>query len=49
MLKSIDILHIITKLSEIDKLKMILLNSYQIKMFDYLPKPMIFEDPKAVP
>ena len=40
-----DILYIIKKLHEIDKLKMIFLNSAQIKVFDYLPMPTILEDP----
>lgn len=43
--KSIDILYIIKKLNEIDKLKMILLSKEQIKLFDYLPKPTIPIDP----
>lgn len=41
MEKSLDILYIIKKLHEIDKLKMILLTKSQIKLFDYLPKPTI--------
>ncbi|CAD8160955.1 unnamed protein product [Paramecium octaurelia] len=46
--KSLDILYIINKLHEIDKLKFILLNNAQIKMFDYLPKPFIGADPQDV-
>lgn len=43
--KQLDIIYIIKKLHEIDKLKMILLNPSQLKVFDYLPKPTIPEDP----
>ncbi|KAM3144229.1 hypothetical protein pb186bvf_003691 [Paramecium bursaria] len=39
--KSIDILYLIKKIQEIDKLKTILLTKDQIKLFDYLPKPTI--------
>ncbi|CAD8087976.1 unnamed protein product [Paramecium sonneborni] len=46
--KSLDILYIINKLHEIDKLKFILLNKAQIKMFDYLPKPFIGADPQDI-
>ncbi|KAM3140759.1 hypothetical protein pb186bvf_007164 [Paramecium bursaria] len=45
MEKSLDILYIIKKIQEIDKLKMILLDSSQIKLFDYLPKPLITLEP----
>ncbi|CAD8139497.1 unnamed protein product [Paramecium pentaurelia] len=38
---TLDITYIIKKLQEIDKLKLILLNSDQIKLFDYLPKPKL--------
>jgi len=31
-----DIVYIIKKLNEVDKLKMILLNEEQIKLFDYM-------------
>ncbi|CAD8075518.1 unnamed protein product [Paramecium sonneborni] len=48
ILKSLDILYIINKLHEIDKLKYILLNKAQIKMFDYLPKPFIGSDPEDI-
>ena len=37
----LDVLYIINKLLEVDKLKMLLLNSDQIKLFTYLPKPRI--------
>ncbi|KAM3144230.1 hypothetical protein pb186bvf_003692 [Paramecium bursaria] len=43
--KSLDILYLIKKLSEIDKLKMILLTQDQIQVFDYLPKPTIPMNP----
>ena len=46
MEKSFDILYIIKKLHEIDKLKMILLTKEQIKLFDYLPKPTISSNPE---
>ncbi|CAD8065141.1 unnamed protein product [Paramecium primaurelia] len=46
--KSLDILYIINKLHEVDKLKFILLNNAQIKMFDYLPKPFIGADPQDI-
>lgn len=36
-----DILNIIKKLNEIDKLKVLLLNQDQIKLFDYVEKPTI--------
>ncbi|KAM3136099.1 hypothetical protein pb186bvf_011721 [Paramecium bursaria] len=38
---NLDIIYIAKKLQEIDKLKMILLEPNQIKLFDYLPKPKI--------
>ncbi len=40
-----DIVYIIKKLNEVDKLKMILLNEEQIKLFDYMQKPTIDIDP----
>ena len=40
-----DIVYIIKKLNEVDKLKMILLNDNQIKLFDYMQKPTIDTDP----
>ncbi|CAK79483.1 unnamed protein product (macronuclear) [Paramecium tetraurelia] len=46
--KSLDILYIINKLHEVDKLKFILLNKAQIQMFDYLPKPFIGADPQDI-
>jgi hypothetical protein len=36
-----DIIYIIRKLIELDKLKELLLTPDQIKLFDYMPKPMI--------
>lgn len=35
----IDILNVVNKLVEIDKLKHLLLNENQIKLFEYIPKP----------
>ncbi|CAD8103424.1 unnamed protein product [Paramecium primaurelia] len=43
--KCLDILFIIDKLQEIDKLKMILLTKQQVQLFDFLPKPLISLDP----
>jgi hypothetical protein len=39
--KQIDILVIIKKMTEIEKLKMLLLTPAQLKLFDYLPRPCI--------
>ncbi|KAL4427059.1 hypothetical protein ABPG74_021166 [Tetrahymena malaccensis] len=41
--KHLDVMYLITKLQEIDKLKMLLLSEDQIKLFNYLPKPTIRE------
>ncbi|CAD8065137.1 unnamed protein product [Paramecium primaurelia] len=43
--KCLDILFIIDKLQEIDKLKMILLSKEQVQLFEFLPKPLISLDP----
>ncbi|CAD8072951.1 unnamed protein product [Paramecium primaurelia] len=43
--KCLDILFIIDKLQEIDKLKTILLTKQQVQLFDFLPKPLISLDP----
>ncbi len=40
--KRLDPVYILNKLSELDKLKMVLLTKNQIKLFDYLPKPLIY-------
>ncbi|CAD8087972.1 unnamed protein product [Paramecium sonneborni] len=45
--KCLDILFIIDKLQEIDKLKMILLSKEQVHLFDFLPKPLINLDPMS--
>ena len=37
----IDILVILDRMHEIDKLKSLLLTDTQIKVFDYMPKPVI--------
>ncbi|CAD8073451.1 unnamed protein product [Paramecium sonneborni] len=47
IIKQMDILYILKKLQEIDKLKMILLTESQIKIFDYLQKPTIPLDPDS--
>ncbi|KAL4492102.1 hypothetical protein ABPG73_003050 [Tetrahymena malaccensis] len=39
----IDLLYIIKKLLEVDKLKKLLMDDDQIKLFEYLPKPTIYE------
>ena len=36
-----DIVNIITKLLELEKLKHFLLDENQLKLFDYIPKPTI--------
>ncbi|EWS76304.1 hypothetical protein TTHERM_000004890 (macronuclear) [Tetrahymena thermophila SB210] len=41
---NLDIMHILKRLIEVEKLKRLLLNSDQIKLFDYLPKPTIHAD-----
>ncbi|KAL4469410.1 hypothetical protein ABPG74_004663 [Tetrahymena malaccensis] len=41
--KHLDIMYLIRKLQEIDKLKMLLLSEEQIKLFNYLPKLTIKE------
>ncbi|EAS06425.1 transmembrane protein, putative (macronuclear) [Tetrahymena thermophila SB210] len=40
----LDLLNIIKKLIEVDKLKQLLLNEDQIKLFEYLPKPVLIID-----
>jgi hypothetical protein len=42
-----DIIYIIKKLNELDKLKSLILNKDQLKVFDYLDKPTIVLDPFA--
>lgn len=39
----LDVKRILQKLIEIDKLKMLLLDESQVKLFEYLPKPVINE------
>ncbi|EAR86274.1 transmembrane protein, putative (macronuclear) [Tetrahymena thermophila SB210] len=41
--ENFDILYIFNKLFEIDKMKQILFNSDQLKLFEYMPKPVISE------
>ena len=43
-MKEFDILHIIRKLQEINKLKHLLLNDDQMVLFNFLSKPMIVLD-----
>ncbi|EAS03086.2 transmembrane protein, putative (macronuclear) [Tetrahymena thermophila SB210] len=45
----LDVVYIMQKLVEIDKLKMLVLNEDQIKLFEYLPKPIVHLNPKEVP
>ena len=37
----VDIVYILEKLVEIDKLKILLLNDDQLKLLDFLPKPTV--------
>ncbi|CAK65964.1 unnamed protein product (macronuclear) [Paramecium tetraurelia] len=43
--KDLDIVHLLQKIQEIDKLKSIILEKDQIKVFSYTPKPVINVDP----
>ncbi|KAL4493486.1 hypothetical protein ABPG72_007494 [Tetrahymena utriculariae] len=45
----LDVVYIMQKLVEIDKLKMLVLNEDQIKLFEYLPKPIVHLNPKEIP
>ena len=36
-----DALYILHKLIEVDKLKILLLDRFQLNLFDFLPKPII--------
>ncbi|EAR85581.2 transmembrane protein, putative (macronuclear) [Tetrahymena thermophila SB210] len=40
----IDLIYLVKKLIEIEKLKQLLMDSNQIKLFEYLPKPTIKDD-----
>lgn len=40
----LDALNIIQKMLEVDKLKMLLMDSRQIQLFDFLSKPTIYEE-----
>lgn len=42
----LDIVFIMKKLIEVDKLKMLLLNENQRKIFEYLPRPIVRLDPE---
>ncbi|KAL4467958.1 hypothetical protein ABPG72_021739 [Tetrahymena utriculariae] len=42
--QQLDIIYIINKLNEIDKLKMVIFNRDQLKIFDCIPKPIISDD-----
>ena len=44
--RKLNITHILKKISDIDKLKMLILDTDQIKLFDYLPKPTILRNQK---
>ena len=37
--EKLDIIYIINKLMEIDKLKLLLLNKEELHLFEFLPKP----------
>lgn len=41
LLENLDILFILNKLIEIDKLKYILFDEDQLKLFEFIPKPQI--------
>lgn len=41
VLQNLDILFILNKLIEIDKLKYILFDEDQLKLFEFIPKPVI--------
>ncbi|KAM3142922.1 hypothetical protein pb186bvf_004985 [Paramecium bursaria] len=43
--KQLDIIYLIKKMQELDKLKSILLTPQQLKLFNYLPRPTIRKDP----
>ncbi|EAR86306.1 transmembrane protein, putative (macronuclear) [Tetrahymena thermophila SB210] len=40
----LDVMYILNKLLEIDKIKYILLNKDQLKLFEYIPKPVISDE-----
>lgn len=42
----LDIVFIMKKLIEVDKLKMLFLNENQRKIFEYLPRPIVRLDPE---
>ncbi|KAM3140760.1 hypothetical protein pb186bvf_007165 [Paramecium bursaria] len=44
---NLDIINILQKLQELEKLKQILLNPSQLKLFEFLPKPIISIDPNS--
>lgn len=39
--EKLDIIYIINKLLEIDKLKLLLLNKEELHLFEFLPKPYL--------
>jgi hypothetical protein len=41
IIQKLDVVFIIKKLIELDKLKSLILTSEQLKLFDYIPKPVI--------
>jgi hypothetical protein len=45
--KKLDVVFIIRKLLEVDKLKSLLLDQNQLKLFDYIPRPTISLKGKA--
>lgn len=40
----LDVVNILNKMQEIDKLKYVLLNKEQLELFNYIPKPLIPSD-----
>lgn len=47
VIQRLDIVYILNKLVEIDKLKMLLLDHHQRELFEYLPKPVVLQKSKS--
>ncbi len=43
----LDIVYILRRLTEVEKIKMLFLSTEQRKLFEFLPKPLIKLDPKV--
>ena len=48
MERSLDIVYIMRKIEEIDKLKLLLMSKEQIQMFDYMQRPKIYLDQQSI-